>query len=278
LLRLVFALDKAAYPDNLSNLIFFGVIKKEERTMKDGLKWLVVLVLLLVAGVVQADPIKDSVLDIYKAGWYPNAYKNELMPCPQACKLWVNGVAEHERSMGVKSSETNVCKFDDPKETTKPPSDHHFLYGNQFDVTPVCITTDTSGKLKASKQFYCLCVVARPLCDGPDLVVTKIDKPQWDSVNKRSIIKAEIKNIGNAGAGASIARVIDPSTNQATGAPYNAIANTPALAAGASATVTFYLPYWVYNPDADLEVTADYKGMVQECNENNNTKTFQDKG
>ncbi len=244
--------------------------------MKDGLKWMVVLVLLLVAGIAQADPIKDSVLDNYKAGWYPNAYKNELMACPQACKRWVNGVAEHEKSMGVKSVETNVCKFYDPKETEKPSRDQYFLYGNQFDNTPVCITTDTSGKLKSSRQFYCLCIAAS--CNGPDLVVTNIDKPQWDSVNKRSIITAEIKNIGNAGAGASIARVIDPSTLQTTGAPYNAIANTPALAAGASVSVTFYLPYWVYNPNADLEVTADYKGMVQECDENNNTKTFQGQG
>jgi len=115
-----------------------------------------------------------------------------------------------------------------------------------------------------------------PLC--PDLIVEKIEKPQWDGDNNRSIINAVIKNIGNATASQTIARVIDPSTLQSTGAPYNAIANTPDLAPGASVVVTFYLPYWVYNPDAELEVTADYKGMLQECDEGNNTMTFADQG
>ncbi|MFA6054887.1 MAG: CARDB domain-containing protein [Thermodesulfovibrionales bacterium] len=245
--------------------------------MKDALKWLVVTALLLGTGVVQADPVKDNALDNYKSGWYLNSHQNELMTCPQTCKVWVNGVAEHENNMGVKSIETYVCKFVDHKKLEKPFRVYHFLYGNQFDKTQVCYATDINGNPKQNKQFYCLCI-ADASCVGPDLVVTKIDRPQWDSVNHRSIITAEIKNIGSAGAVASIARIIDPSTSQSTGAPYNAIANTPALAAGASVTVTFYLPYWVYNPNADLEVTADYKGMVQECNENNNTKTFQENG
>jgi hypothetical protein len=245
--------------------------------MKVALNWLVVLVLLLAAGVVQADPVKDNVLDSYKAGWYPNSRQNKLMTCPQTCKVWVKGVAEHEQSMGVKSIETYVCKFGDPKELEKPSRNYRFLYGNQFDKNTVCYATDMSGKPKKSGQFYCLCI-AESACAGPDLLVTKIDRPKWDSVNHRSIITAEIKNIGSTGAAASIARVIDPSTFQPSGAPYNAIANTPALAAGGSVTVTFYLPYWVFNPDADLEVTADYKGMVHECDENNNTKTFHEKG
>jgi len=42
--------------------------------------------------------------------------------------------------------------------------------------------------------------------------------------------------------------------------------------------VTFTLPYWVYNPDADLEVTADYKGLLLECKEDNNVKIFKDIG
>ncbi len=108
----------------------------------------------------------------------------------------------------------------------------------------------------------------------PDLVVTKIYKPQWDRANRRSIIKAVVKNIGNAPASLSIARMIDPSTSQPTGAPYNATYTINSIAAGASKTVVFYLPYWVYNPDAELEVTADYKGTVTESNENNNMKEF----
>lgn len=108
----------------------------------------------------------------------------------------------------------------------------------------------------------------------PDLVVDSILTPVWDAVNHRSVITASISNIGGAPAGASVARVVDPSTTDTSGVPYNAIAPTPSLAPGASATVVFYLPYWVFNPDAALDVTADYKGMVTECREDNNTRSF----
>lgn len=109
----------------------------------------------------------------------------------------------------------------------------------------------------------------------PDLIVEKIEKPIWDSVNKRSIIHAVIKNIGNVTAGQTLARVIDPSTLQGTGAPYNDVVMTSVLLPGDTVTVTFYLPYWVYNPDVTLEVTADYKNVLPECNEDNNQKTFE---
>ena len=47
---------------------------------------------------------------------------------------------------------------------------------------------------------------------------------------------------------------------------------TPALAAGQSATVTFRLRNWVLRPQSVLGVTADYKHMLVECFEENNTK------
>ena len=119
----------------------------------------------------------------------------------------------------------------------------------------------------------------RRITGCPDLVVTKINKSEWDSVNHRSVIHATIKNKGTTSADPTIARVIDPTTNQPNnGAIYSAIANTPALAPGATAMVTFYLPYWVYNPDATLEVTADHKNDLKECDENNNVKVFFDMG
>lgn len=245
--------------------------------MKKTLIGFVWVILLSVAAVVLADPIQDKSLNDYKAGWYPNFYKQKgPLTCPETCKIWVTGVAEREMSMAANSKVTHVCKFSNrtlPNVTRSA----GFLYGDQFDNTPVCHVTDMNGKARESKQYYCLCIAKKPSA-CPDLIVAEIQKPVWDSTNHRSVIKAVIKNIGGSAAGASIARVIDPSTPQSTGAPYNAIANTPALAAGASATVTFYLPYWVYNPDAELEVTADYKGMVNECDENNNIKTFKDQG
>lgn len=108
----------------------------------------------------------------------------------------------------------------------------------------------------------------------PDLIVETIERPQWDGTNHRSIIKAVITNVGTARADATLARLVDPSTPQNTGAPYNDVQSVPALDPGMSYTVTFTLPYWVYNPDAELGVEADYKGTLQECDETNNTETF----
>jgi hypothetical protein len=108
----------------------------------------------------------------------------------------------------------------------------------------------------------------------PDLVVDSILPPVWDAPNHRSVITAMIRNVGSAWAAASLARVVDPSTTDSSGTPYSATAPTPPLIPGATATVVFYLPYWVFNPDASLEVTADYKLMVTECREDNNTKRF----
>lgn len=107
-----------------------------------------------------------------------------------------------------------------------------------------------------------------------DLVVDSIMRPEWDANNRRSVIRAVIRNIGDAPAAPTTARVIDPTTTQPSGAPESAIASTPALGPGASTVVTFYLSYWVYNPDVTLEVTADYKNELVECREDNNTRQF----
>jgi hypothetical protein len=112
----------------------------------------------------------------------------------------------------------------------------------------------------------------------PDLVVDGISRPNWDGTNQRSVITATIRNAGTADAPPSLARLEDPSTLLPGGVPQNAIASTPALAPGQSASVTFYLPYWVYNPDATLTVTADYKNQVRECRETNNRAVFDDIG
>lgn len=111
-----------------------------------------------------------------------------------------------------------------------------------------------------------------PSC--PDLTVESIGDPVWDPVNKQSVITAIIRNVGTGSAGPSYARLEDPSTKQPSGAPYNSVAVTPSLGPGASASVTFTLPYWVFNPDADFHVTADYKGEIAECREDNNRLTF----
>ena len=146
---------------------------------------------------------------------------------------------------------------------------------SELDVVAVYTASGNTGEVET---LHTERIRPRRIETCPDLVVTSIEKPTWDQANNRTVIRANIKNIGTASAGLTFARVIDPSTHQPTGAPYNAIAQTPLLAPGASATVVFYLPYWVYNPDASLEVTADYKDTLQECNENNNTRVFTDIG
>lgn len=249
--------------------------------MKKVMIWLAIQTLLLSATAVQADPIQDNSQNDYKAGWFLNHYdRRGALTCPQTCKIRTKGFAEQEKNMMANTNKnTHVCKYSSQRPTRFPVRPSNFIYGNQYDESPVCHVMDKRGRLLKSKNFYCLCIAkTQPTCREPDLVVTKINKPQWDGANHRSIITAEIRNVGFSDAAQSIARVIDPSTIQATGAPQNAIANTSALAVGASTTVKFYLPYWVYNPNAELEVTADYKGMVNECNENNNTKVFNDQG
>jgi subtilase family serine protease len=115
-------------------------------------------------------------------------------------------------------------------------------------------------------------------CVGPDLVVESIARPSWEAANSQSVITAGVKNVGNVDAAASLARVIDPTTPPPSGAPHDGVANVPPLGPGASFTAVFYLPYWVYNPDVTLELTADYKGQVEECNEQNSTNVFNDIG
>ena len=236
------------------------------------------LLLILAAGAAAADPIKDSVLQDYRAGWYPNRHKEKLVACQDICRLEVNGVAEHESPALLMRDAVHVCRVQYRSGISKPFLGERFSYGNQVGTEPVCRASDASGKILSVKEFHCLCI-ADKACTGPDLIVSRIDRPVWDAANHRSVVTAEIRNVGTADAAPSIARVIDPSTTQpSSGAPYNAIANTPLLAAGTSVIVTFYLPYWVFNPDAELEVTADYKGMVQECNEENNVLTFRQQG
>ena len=146
----------------------------------------------------------------------------------------------------------------------------------RLDVVAVYTVAGTNGYIETMDIER---ITPQRLLRCPDLIVERIEKPIWDGAHKHSVIRAVIKNIGNADAGPTLARVIDPTTNQESGAPYNDVAMIPGLpGGGGAATVTFYLPYWVYNPDVTLEVTADYKNELAECVEKNNRKIFEDRG
>ncbi|MCP4629994.1 MAG: hypothetical protein GY850_41775 [bacterium] len=149
-------------------------------------------------------------------------------------------------------------------------------YPVRFIVTDAC---ENPGPLQ---NFEDVTITVVDVC--PDLVVDPIDKPirvDCDDSDSEfcssSEIRAVIRNIGNQAAGPSTARVIDLQKSEG---PRSDTASTGVLEPGASETVTFFLPYWVYWEDCDvtLEVTADYKNEVSECNEANNSRRFEDEG
>lgn len=239
------------------------------------IRLLSIFVVIALASVAQADPIEDLSMDSYEAGWYPNFYKGKgPMTCPQTCEIWTGARSESEYSYEVDKStrRTNVCKVTNREEIILEPIDDpksHWLYGNQFDDYPICYVHPAEKKPFRSELFMCECVrPKKDACEQPDLVVAKIADPVWDSANDVSVVKVTISNIGGSAAGTFYSRVIDPDTNA------NDVQGVSSLSAGASVTKTFTFDYWVFDPNAELEATADYKGMVEECNEDNNQLTY----
>ncbi|UOF02521.1 CARDB domain-containing protein [Bdellovibrio reynosensis] len=107
-----------------------------------------------------------------------------------------------------------------------------------------------------------------PLCRAyPDLVVSNLLDPLYDHPTHSSIIKAVVKNQGGKAAATFVVRlVVDGSTIREV--------VVHGLGAGMQTMVTFTVPFWVYNPDAQYEVKADYSNRIKECNEKNNVKAF----
>ena len=223
---------------------------------------------------VHADPIQDLSMDRHVAGWFPNYFHgNGPLTCPRACDAWTGAPAEGERASDLAPSAKHafVCKVTrDPAIVQKPVNapKSHWIYGSQYDDLPVCYATQKFGDPWLSREFMCLCV---DKCRKPDLVVSTIHRPVWDG--SQSVISADITNVGNSPAGASTAKLED--YQFAAGV---ATAATPPVAPGATVTVTFTLPYWVYDPDASLIVTADSNGDVDECDEGNNRRRFFEQG
>ena len=147
---------------------------------------------------------------------------------------------------------------------------------SELDVVAVYTAAGVSGQVETLEIKHAL---PRRGKGCPDVVVDSVEKPIWDAANHRSIIRATIKNIGTEPAAPTQAQVVDPNTPDSTGEPYNTVTPIPALAPRAASTITFYLPYWVYNnPTTTLEFTADYKNEIRECNKENNFEVFGDRG
>lgn len=238
-------------------------------------QWYGVLVALMtwfLASVTYADPIQDLSMQNYEAGWYPNYWQGQgPLTCRRACAIWVGAVTESEmtKEMTDEFERTNMCKITrDPEIIEKPINDplSHWLYGNQFDDKANCYVGTPFGVFE-DDHYMCLCV-----CEKPDLIVSKIHDPVWDNGAGQSLIAVDITNVGQSTAAASFARLIDPGTLA------NDVQATPALASGATVTIIFTLNYWVFDPDAVLEVTTDYKNTVDECDETNNTLVYSKQG
>lgn len=235
----------------------------------------IIFVLALAAYVpaLQADPIQDLSMNDYQAGWYPNFYKGEgPMTCPQTCKTWVGAPSESEESfeMDEQTRRTNVCKVTgDEGIILEPINDpkSHWLYGNQFDDYPACFVYPAGFEPFKSELFMCECVRDNA-CEQPDLVIANIADPVWDNANEVSVIDVTIANIGGVAAGSFYTRMVDPGTGATD------VQGVSGLAAGSSVVLTFTFNYWVFDPNADLVATADYKNDVEECVEDNNELTY----
>jgi len=100
---------------------------------------------------------------------------------------------------------------------------------------------------------------------APDLVVTGLS-PTWAPANQALTVTVTVKNQGGAAAGASATRL------RFDGVTKCAAVSTPALAAGASASVTCGVGTLAAGTHT-LEAVADINGQVAESDEGNNTKT-----
>ena len=101
---------------------------------------------------------------------------------------------------------------------------------------------------------------------GPDLTVTSITpNPANPAVGTRVTFAVAVQNRGTSGAGATTTRVVVGGTTLE--------AATPAIAAGATATVTTSGGWTATSGGATVTATADAGGAVAETNEGNNALT-----
>ncbi len=114
----------------------------------------IVMVMLLPLSAL-ADPIEDSSMNGYKAGWYINILDNKLLTCPETCKARVNGLPESLINSEA-SQKAFLCKRS--VKTGKDQKVRTWLFGNQFDDKKACYLFDQSGTRAASDKYYCLCV------------------------------------------------------------------------------------------------------------------------
>jgi len=96
------------------------------------------------------DPIEDSQLKPYRAGWFSNVEGKEYLTCSQTCTTKAKAVPEHEASGVPTAKRAFVCRA-----TGKSTG---WLYGSQFDDRAACYTVGLDLKGSYSNRYMCLCV------------------------------------------------------------------------------------------------------------------------
>lgn len=121
--------------------------------------------------------------------------------------------------------------------------------------------------------------LAKSQSSQPDLIITSIGEPRWDAEARMTRIQVRVKNVGAGYADETLVKVIDGSTtNPDTNSSHESTAKLPGLRADEEDTVTVTFPYWVLNPNAELQVLVDPANTVYESDEDNNSKAYRKVG
>lgn len=117
-----------------------------------------VVLLVLAQSPAGADPVADSALSPYRAGWYSNAAQPKNLTCADTCQTKAKALAEYEASAVPPTKRAFVCRVTVDKE--------RWLYGSQFDDRPACYTVGLDLKGSYNDNYMCLCVAGRGRSDG----------------------------------------------------------------------------------------------------------------
>lgn len=151
-------------------------------------------------------------------------------------------------------------------------------------------------------------------CNGPDLAVITINEPEWENVEKQTLVTVTFENNGNQTSKPCRAILFDVdisieqaremkldtfslemiAENNARATYYNGndstdldannddydldfsvFADIPALKPGQKTTVTFSIPtHWIYDPNCEIAVLADIYRTNKDCDLTNNLLFF----
>ena len=160
-------------------------------------------------------------------------------------------------------------------------------------------------------QLFVIDSISRKPCKDADLTVEKIHQPEWDHDNQRTIVKIDIRNIGNEESEYFFVTLmdLDISAEEVKSAGYDDVTiemieenNARAeyyddedmdespfdydldfkevqsmigLMPDEKQTIIFYInDHWVYDSNCELRVIIDEDEEIKDCDRSNNQKDF----